>query len=549
MPDIDLGLVKGPKGDQGAVGPTGPEGKQGATGPAGAPATINGHEAITVAATEPLQVSDDGEGTITFTMNGGATAEQVTTVKADTAAILAAVEKRPKRYGYRIKISESDPEKRVEYILDAVGMKPAKMDYEKDTFDYGDMGDLWFVARNYPVVLNRDGSEAYRLNPNDYSQTETEGDGKTRKGVTLEELTNGENVMSAIPLVWVKRYQEAGYRYVVFCESQYDDTYKAYAHTNAQGEVQPYAYHAIYEGYLDSTNAETTPASQAAIITECKNESCPKKAECTNTATAKITDAQCQSYMRSVSGVQPTSFTNTDWEMATAKRNGTGWNIKYWSLNELIADLLTFMGKNCNTQTVFGQGHTERNTNGTTPAMLMLTGTMDKKGQFWGSNTTKPTADQAPGDASGAQSHPCGVKVFHIENFWGDRWERQLGICAKNGVVLVKMTPEGSGYNATADGYTPVMESKNTASGSGYRKATVQTEYGAIPIPPCTGSATTYETDFYWWQVDATVRVSFFGGSCGNGTGCGARCWSLNDAAGHANWAVGASLTYIKSSS
>ena len=72
-------------------------------------------------------------------------------------------ENTPKRYGYRIKLDESNPDTRVEYLYDAVGLEPAHMDFESGTFKYGGWGDKWFVTKNYPVVLNRDGSEAYRL--------------------------------------------------------------------------------------------------------------------------------------------------------------------------------------------------------------------------------------------------------------------------------------------------------------------------------------------------------------------------------------------------
>ena len=48
------------------------------------------------------------------------------------------------------------------------------------------------------------------------------------------------------------------------------------------------------------------------------------------------------------------------------------------------------------------------------------------------------------------------MKVFHIEHFWGERWDRLVGMTYINGAFRVKMTPEGAGYNFTGDGYTAI---------------------------------------------------------------------------------------------
>ena len=94
--------------------------------------------------------------------------ETLDSVKADTSSIKTTAEAilqelsgaRPKRYGYRVKIDESNPETRVEYLFDAVGMTPAKMDFAAGTFNYGSWADLWFIRDNYPCMVKSDGSEA-----------------------------------------------------------------------------------------------------------------------------------------------------------------------------------------------------------------------------------------------------------------------------------------------------------------------------------------------------------------------------------------------------
>ena len=99
-------------------------------------------------------------------------------IKDDTTKIIKTLEdeKRGKRYGFRRKKSEKASEARIEYILDAVGMTPAKMNFETDSFDYGSWQNIWFVRDNYPCMLKPNGEEEYRLDPNDYSKKAADGE-------------------------------------------------------------------------------------------------------------------------------------------------------------------------------------------------------------------------------------------------------------------------------------------------------------------------------------------------------------------------------------
>lgn len=97
--------------------------------------------------------------------------ETLDKVKQDTTGILSFLQDADgkfsniKRYGVKINKADSNPATRVTYLYDAVGLTPAKMNYTDGTFDFGDWGDKFFVAGNYPVMLNADGTEAYKLNP------------------------------------------------------------------------------------------------------------------------------------------------------------------------------------------------------------------------------------------------------------------------------------------------------------------------------------------------------------------------------------------------
>ena len=391
---------------------------------------------------------------------------------------------RPKRYGYRVKVSESDTSGRVEYLYDAVGMTPAKMDYTTDTFNYGSWADLWFIRDNYACMVKSDGTEDYKLDPNDYTK-------KLRDG-SASDVSNQSydgNVMSAIPETWVNRYQEGGYQYVVFCPVQYDESYKAYAHTRPDGTIAKFAYHAAFKGSLISSK------------------------------------------LRSIAGVYPQSNTTAPNELTYAQANGSKWTIKTWALHELITDLLILISKSTNTRASFGQGNISGYDSTSATYGFKECGSLKTRGQFYG---TSGTTDQ--------------VKVFHIEGFWGDRWDRLVGLLYINGVFKAKMTPEGSGYNFTGDGYTAIGTGiTGAASGSGWQRATEQTEYGNLPVAPLSGSDTTFEAVYVWFN-NGIVAVALVGGHCAYGSGCGARSLIVNTPASSAWWYIGASLSLLSPS-
>lgn len=407
------------------------------------------------------------------------TATKVDSVKDTVEDILAELQgQRPKRYGFRVKIAESDPASRVEYLYDAVGMTPAHMDFTEGEFDMGGWGDVWFVRDNYPAMVKYDGTEDYRLNPNDYTKKLTDN--------TASDVANtayGGNAMAAIPCCWVKRWEENGYRYVSICETQYDEGYKAYAHTRADGSIEKIHYYPMFKGCL------------------------------------------VDGKLRSISGQYPQYSTTAQAERDAAKANGTKWDLRNWAMDELVADLLVLMSKTTGSQAAFGQGQTSGYVNDAEQHYgHIVSGTLNDKGQFFGYNDT---------------TH--AVKVFHMENFWGGRWDRMVGLLYINGVFHAKMTPEGDGYNFTGAGYTPVCDGvPGSGNGGGYQKATTQTEYGCFPSGALTGSDATYETDYHWWN-NAITAVCLRGGCCIDGSGCGARCLYAHNVAAGAYWDIGGS--------
>lgn len=456
----------------------------------------------------------------TANTNIATTKTNTETLKTETAAIkqkindvmipiLKRIDDTRKRYGYRIKKSEADPAKRIEYIYDAIGMTPAKLTANK-TFDYGSWGDVWFIKDNYPCMVKNDGKEDYKLDPNNYAKKAKDG--------TASDYANLEyagNAMSAIPLCWVQRYEENGYEYFVTCQTQYDDSYKAYAHTRQDGTIANYFYHAMFKGSVSGTG-----------------------------------DANYK--LRSIGGQMCKYQTTAAQEITYAKRTGAKYSIRSWSQHCLLADLCTLISKTDNSQAAFGAGHT--------------TGYVNDASKNYGHYTSSgnPETDAhsliTAGQFAGfIQSHTSGaehVKVFHIEDLWGDRWERLLGIAQQNGIIFIKMTPEvlegetadsltSNGYNLTGKGYAPMKITIPNRT-EGWQKDTYTSEFGRVPQGNASASDNTYVTDYHWINHTRNEpHIGIVGGSCGDGSRCGVRCLGLYALASDARWHLGGSLVLI----
>lgn len=399
-------------------------------------------------------------------------------IKADTTGILAALQdaegkfRNIKRYGVKINKADSNPSTRVTYLYDAVGMNPAAMNYSEEMFDYGDMAKLFFVAGNYPVMLNKDGTEAYKLNPNDYSLKE---DG-TASDITDE--STELNAMSAFPLTWLCQYEVGNYEYIIVSDTQVDSSYQAEAFKRADGSIADVMYMPIYGGSYDGAK------------------------------------------LRSLSGKVLMYNTNASTEFNRAAANGSIWTIIPWSRRNLVNCLLTIIGKSDDTQAVFGQGQTSGYVEDASVNYGHLnTGTLDDKGQFFGYSDT---------------THE--VKVFHMEKYWGNRWDRVAGYICDKGRIKVKMSPP---YNLTGADF--IDTGIDAATAAGWQKDHYMTQWGRFP-KTVGGSSSTYTCDYYWINLEI-VAIALVGGGCNGGAYCGASSVHLSNTASAADWHIGASLS------
>lgn len=292
------------------------------------------------------------------------------------------------RYGYRREKANSDPNTRITYLFDAVGKEPMSVNLSTHAPVWGDWKDFVYEVAT-PVMLNTDGTEAYELNRENQTLKAT---GES-SDVANSAFDGNAMVRFSGKWKWVKRYEDASYEYVIFADGQPDETYKAYAHTNVNGNIMDRFYWGMYKG------------------------------------------GNVSSKLRSIAGLSVMVSQTRNTEVSYAEANGAGYDTIYNSGWQYIADLLTLVSKNDNGQAVFGSGRSKSSN-----TAAIATGTTKTYGPFWG-----------------ASDETSDVKVFWIEGFWGNVWEGMRGLINNKGTIMAQMVPpynfDGTGYVNT--GKTP----------------------------------------------------------------------------------------------
>ena len=381
---------------------------------------------------------------------------------------------------------------------DNQGYRPIKMifdtDVEKNVLDWGDWENAQFMPK--PCMLRNNGTVDYYLNPNNYNQ---KADGSPTTDIS--DVNYDGNAMMEWSPVFTKNETIGTKHYIYFCSEKLDDSYECYSAKKEDGNYGDHWYMPIYEGRVVNNVMRSLSTG---------------------------TDG--------TSGAKPTASTTMDQEMTYAKANGTGWNITCWADENLVAMLgIMVMGRlNC----AMAIGY---NCGSSTSALTHNIGTANKKGMFFGHYTTSAYA----------------TKFFGMENWWGHRLRRCVGLLTKDYKVFVKMTKsivDGStvqNYNSTADGYINTGITVPAMSGS-YFVDVANSKYGyAIPTAltkykgdtgTAGGSASTYYCDGGWSAGGVCALLS--GGAVSYGTASGLFCFGVSGAPSYASWAIGASLSF-----
>ena len=400
-----------------------------------------------------------------------------------------------KLYGYRIDKQDTNPDTRVTYLYDAVGMTPAYMDFSGGSFNYGSWADIWFIAKNRPVALKYDGTVDYELSHTDFTK---KIDGETASDVS--DSAYGGNFMSEIPLVYVKRWEDTRYNYVVFCETKPNDDYLAQAHTNANGTVNPYIYLPMFKGSIDANNK-----------------------------------------LRSLMGTIPNGNTTAANEVSYVENCGNGWQLWDKAKIDLIMDLIVLITKSTNCRGKIGNGDcqtynasdTRKDSKNNDANGKMMSG-------YEVGDTTRSTNAQFYG-AEGTDSTNYGkhhMIAFYIEDLWANRWDRCLGFNLVDNVYKVKMAPP---YALDSDSTYQTLSVTPPNSTEGWLKNVSSGVYGDVPTEVDASNVSGFANYFY--KNASGARLSLFGGGANNGLSVG-RYWHLGNGATRSGWFIGGSPCY-----
>lgn len=283
------------------------------------------------------------------------------------------------------------------------------------------------------------------------------------------------NAMALFPTVWLYRYEDSNYEYVKFCNIKLDDNYKAYAHQREDGTIMDWFARSLYDGCNISNK------------------------------------------IRSISGQTPCNSVAGNTQLSYAQANGDLWESDTWSRVALIWDLLRLMSLNDNVQDAWGYGHYQNQSSSSTN--YYKSGKGNTYGQFYGLKSDSL------------------VKVFHLENFWGNIWKLMQGLVynttGKYGVKMCRpYSTTGSDYEATSYGLA--------GTNGGYQSAHHTSEYGTLPYT-VSGSENTYIPDGCWWNT-SQQNFARFGCHGVNGllVGCALNLYS---ALSYSLWTCGVALT------
>lgn len=292
------------------------------------------------------------------------------------------------------------------------------------------------------------------------------------------------NAMMEWPKIFTKRWEENGVYHFRCSDTPQDDTWECWSNYDRLNNQIDHFYTPIYSGSKDSSNR-----------------------------------------LRSISGAANSVSTTADTEINYAKANGADWYIEVLADRLLLQDLLVMMAKTTECQTAFGYGRCK-----TTNRDAISNGTMNTRGMFWGDD------DQT-----------SGVKVFGMENWWGNLWRRTAGYVNDNGVQVVKLTrgtKDGStaaDYNTDGTGYIEIVGATPTGTSGGYIKTMKTEAFGRLPVD-ASGSSSTFEADGLWFN-NSQVNYAFFGGAWPNGLMVGPFSAGLDDVASNSGAAHGAALS------
>lgn len=294
-------------------------------------------------------------------------------------------------------------------------------------------------------------------------------------------MNYGGNAMMEWPKIYVKRWESNGVYHFRCSDMKVDSDYECWSNYDKNNKEIPHFYTPIFFGSKDGSNR-----------------------------------------LRSISGQSNFVSNTAQTEVTYAKNNGADiWYTEVLSDCELVNDLLTMMFKSTDLQATAGYGVCSA-------SAAIAPGSMNTKGLFWGA-----------GDKT------SGVKVFGMENWWGNIFRRIAGWCISGGTQKVKLTrgtKDGTtvgDYNFDGNGYKTISGVNLTRTG--YISKMKTESFGRFPME-ANGSTTTFEADQVWAD-SGNGYYAFVGGHWGNDLRCGPFSANLFNEPSYSGTDVGAALS------
>jgi hypothetical protein len=235
-----------------------------------------------------------------------------------------------KRYGFKRARATTDPNTKITYLYDAVGLTPAYTNLTTNAFEAGGWGTI-INELTRPVMKKTAGVIDYELSRSDFT--------KKVDGITGSDVANtsyaGDCFIEFRKYIWVYRYNDATYDYVIFCNGKYDTNYKSYATTDKDGIVRDSFLYGAFGGSNISSKLRSL-GTGGYLVSQTRNV-----------------------------------------EVSYAEANGSYYDTIYKSAWDFICDWLTLIGKTDDGQGKFGKGRAD-----TTSASAC--GTTKDKPMFYG---------------------------------------------------------------------------------------------------------------------------------------------------------------------
>lgn len=405
-------------------------------------------------------------------------------------------------YGVVIDEDEEQPESRVTYIDDAVGMVP--MRGGDGNFDWGSWKHAFYTFGIKPCIVNPNGTVSVYLDPDDYAK-DVDGNAVdiTGSGAT----GTGENVCVEIPTIWYQMQKVGTKQYMRFSLTE-QTGYLALAHTRdplygtvAEGELSASAvirdkiYMSVYNGWTDGGSKQ-----------------------------------------RSLSGKTPTVSITHPVAQTRCRANGSGWEMTPYAQRCLMSVLFTVFFKSTDSQTALGKGATN--------TTVKNTGTRNASGMFYGSTNAaevlKFCGIEAPFDnlldwvdglysTIGTDPPNLGTRKLCIatDNF------NTVAYTGTSTMADVNPTPDnwkvlGTGFAANQNGYVKTIHGG--------------TETGIVQAAVGGGSETTHYCDYGRLRAGC---LAFAGGGYANVAHAGAFYVYVYSTAADSYATIGARASFI----